>query len=190
MSTSVLRLLVTMSFFWILLSGYFKTNLIILGILSVIIVVFFSIRMDVHEHKKQLLYFPFLTLLNYWLWLFVEIFKSNIAVAKMIIQPNMPIKPLLKIVPCNQDSEIGRVLYANSITLTPGTVAMNVSLNRGIIVHALHEDSIAELEQGAMHDRVMQLEKHIFISNNNEKFVKPNNNRRSTTTHSKDSSNI
>ena len=40
---------------------------------------------------------------------------------------------------------------------------MNVSLNRGIIVHALHQDSIAELEAGEMHDHVMQLEKHIFV---------------------------
>ena len=168
MSTHALRLIITMSLFWILLSGYFKTNLLILGVLSVIVTVFFSLKMRVHEHKNQLLFFPFLSLVGYWFWLFVEIFKSNMSVAKLIINPKMPIKPLLKIVYAKQNTEIGRVIYANSITLTPGTVAMNVSLDRGIIVHALHEDSIAELERGEMHDHVMSLEQQIFIASEAE----------------------
>ncbi len=164
MSIHAIRLVITLSLFWLLLSGYFdKINLLILGLLSVILVVFIALRMQVHQHKDQPLYFPFISLLRYWAWLFKEVMKSNIAVAKMIIKPSMPIKPLLKIVYSKQDTEIGRVIYANSITLTPGTVAMNVSLNRGIIVHALHQDSIAELEAGEMHDHVMQLEKHIFV---------------------------
>lgn len=164
MSIHVIRLLITLSLFWLLLSGYYdKLNLLVLGVLSVLLVIYLALRMKVHEHENQPLYFPFIPLLGYWAWLFKEVMKSNIAVAKMIITPNMPISPLLKIVYSDQNTEIGRVIYANSITLTPGTVAMNVSLNRGIIVHALHEDSIAELEAGEMHDHVMQLEKHIFI---------------------------
>lgn len=158
----VFRLVITMSLFWLLFSGYFKTNLLILGAISVAIVVFLSMRMEVHKHKTQPLFFPFFAILRYWCWLFIEIFKSNISVAKMIISPEMPIKPFLKIVPATQDTEIGRVLYANSITLTPGTVAMNVSTSRGIIVHALHKDSIKELEQGEMHNRVVAVEKAIF----------------------------
>jgi len=164
MSKHAIRLLITLSLFWLLLSGYYdKINLLVLGVLSVILVVFLSLRMKVHEHKSQPLYFPFISILLYWFWLFKEIMKSNVSVAKMIVNPKLPIKPLLKIVYSDQDTEIGRAIYANSITLTPGTVAMNVSLNRGIIVHALHQDSIAELEEGEMHDHVMQLEKHIFV---------------------------
>ena len=166
----IIHLIITLSAFWLLLSGYLdKINLLILGVLSVALVVYLSLRMKVHKHKSQPLYFPFLPLINYWCWLFKEILKSNISVAKLIISPKMPIQPLLKIVYSDQNTEIGRVIYANSITLTPGTVAMNVSLNRGIIVHALHQDSIAELEEGKMHDHVMQLEKHIFVGSNANK---------------------
>lgn len=164
MSKRAIHLTITLTAFWLLLSGYFdKINLLILGLLSVILVVYFAVRMKVMQHKNQPLYFPFFSLLSYWFWLFKEIFKSNISVAKMIINPKMPIKPLLKIVHSDQNTEIGRVIYANSITLTPGTVAMNVSLDSGIIVHALHQDSIKELEAGEMHDHVIQLEKHIFV---------------------------
>ena len=165
MSKHFLHLIITLSAFWLLLSGYYyKINLLVLGVLSVALVIYLSMRMKVHTHKNQPLYFPIFSILGYWCWLFIEILKSNIAVAKMIINPKMPIKPLLKVVYAKQDTEIGRVIYANSITLTPGTVAMNVSINRGIIVHALHQNSIIELEQGEMHDHVMQLEKHIFAN--------------------------
>lgn len=176
MSIHAVRLIITLSLFWLLLSGYFdKVNLLVLGVLSVLLVVYFALRMKVHQHKNQPLFFPFFSLLRYWAWLFLEVIKSNMAVAKMIISPSMPIKPLLKIIYSDQNTEIGRVIYANSITLTPGTVAMNVSLNRGIIVHALHQDSIAELEAGEMHDHVMQLEKHIFVGDTPIKNDQTNN---------------
>ena len=162
MSSFAIRFVFSLIIFWLLLSGYFyKVNLVILGFLSVFLVSFFSYKMKVQEHKGQYLFFPLISILKYWSWLFIEILNSNMAVAKLILNPKLSIKPLLKIVPADQDTEIGRVIYANSITLTPGTVALNVSLNRGIIVHALHKDSISELEQGEMHDRVKRLEKNL-----------------------------
>ena len=167
MSNQIIYLIIMLSAFWLLLSGYLdKANLLILGVLSVALVVYLSIRMKVHKHKSQPVYFPFISFINYWFWLFKEILKSNIAVVKLIINPKAPIKPLLKIVHSDLNTEIGRVIYANSITLTPGTVAMNVSLDRGIIVHALHQDSIAELEEGEMHNHVKELEKRIFADLN------------------------
>lgn len=173
MSKQIIYLIIILSAFWLLLSGYLdKINLLVLGVLSVALVVYLSLRMKVHKHKSQPLYFPFISFINYWFWLFTEILKSNISVAKSIIDPKMPIKPLLKIVDSDLNTEVSRVIYANSITLTPGTVALNVSLDQGIIVHALHQDSIAELEEGEMHNHVMELEKRIFagsISNNSSR---------------------
>lgn len=188
MPKHIIHLIITLSAFWLLLSGYYdKINLLILGILSVVLVIFLSLRMKVYEHKNQPLYFPFFSLLYYWFWLFKEIFKSNLTVALMILNPKLPIKPLLKIVHAKQQTEIGRVIYANSITLTPGTVAINVSLNRGIIVHALHKDSITELGQGQMHDHVMALEKYIFTRpiNENKNAAKSDSNVDSKNTEAK-----
>ena len=176
MPKQILILIITLSAFWLLLSGYYyKINLLVLGVLSIILVIFLSLRMQVHIHKNQPLYFPILSILRYWYWLFIEIMKSNVAVAKMIISPKLPIKPMLKIVYAKQETEIGRVIYANSITLTPGTVATNVSLNKGIIVHALHQDSIAELEEGAMHNNVIQLEKTIFVGSSPANAINSSN---------------
>lgn len=82
----------------------------------------------------------------------------------MFLSPSMPIKPLLKVIPADQKTEVGKVIFANSITLTPGTVAINISNDGNIIVHALHEDSIAELEGGEMNRRVIQLERSMAIN--------------------------
>jgi len=155
----IARLTLFMAAFWLLLSGYFKANLLILGLLSIIVTIIFIYRLEIDKYKSQPLLLPALPFLRYWCWLVLEIFKSNIAVAKLILNPKLPIKPLLKTVPRKQTTQVGRVLYASSITLTPGTVSINVNTPKGIMVHALHADSIAELEECEMHDKVMQVEK-------------------------------
>jgi multicomponent Na+:H+ antiporter subunit E len=143
---------------WLLLSGVFTPLLLMLGALSVAVVCYLAIRMKVLEHRGQSIYFRPLPIARYWCWLIVEILKSNWAVTKLILQPSLPIKPLLKAIPAKQKTEVGRVIYANSITLTPGTIAINIAENGDVLIHALHEDSIAELEKGDMGDRVCQLE--------------------------------
>lgn len=164
-----------MTVFWLLLSGYFKTNLLVLGVLSVAVTLYFSVKMRVLRHQGQEIYFPFIKIIPYWTWLFVEILKSNIQVARMLLNPKLPIKPVLKLIPAGQKTEVGRVIFANSITLTPGTVAINISYDGNIIVHALHEDNIAELEHGEMNRRVIKLEKSMASNNANNSSNKNSN---------------
>lgn len=155
---NIIRLLITLIILWLLLSGIFTPFLLTLGVISIALVCYFSIKMNVLEHRGQPIYFRPLYIIRYWCWLVLEILKSNWVVTKAILHPKLPIKPLLKAVPAKQKTEIGRVIYANSITLTPGTVAINIAQNGDILVHALHEDSITELEKGDMDDRVCELE--------------------------------
>lgn len=152
------RLAVTLTILWLLLSGLLTPLLLTLGGISIVIVCYFAVKMRVLEHRGQAIYFRPLHLVRYWCWLVIEIFKSNWDVTQRIIQPSLPIKPFLKAIPAKQKTELGRVVYANSITLTPGTVAINIAKNGDILVHALHEDSITELEEGHMGERVCRLE--------------------------------
>lgn len=132
--------------------------LLILGAMSIALVCYISVRMKVLEHRGQPIYFRPLAILRYWCWLIAEILRSSWDVTKTILDPSLPIKPYLKIVPATQKTELGRVIYANSITLTPGTVAINIGKNGDVLVHALHEDGITALEQGVMADKVCKLE--------------------------------
>ncbi|MBX2879984.1 MAG: Na+/H+ antiporter subunit E [Granulosicoccus sp.] len=162
----LVRLTVILVLLWAMLSGLFKTQLIILGALSVLLVVWFVARMRVLEHQGQPLYFHILRIFGYWGWLVVQIVLSNIDVVKRIWARELDIKPTLRRVSATPDTEIGRVVYANSITLTPGTTAINFTPDDDILVHALHENGIDDLEEGEMADRIRQVEPHLRPTGN------------------------
>ncbi len=137
---------------WILLSGHFEPLLLGFGVLSCAVVVAISLRMDVVDHEGHPIHLgP--TALSYFPWLLLEIAKSNIDVARRILDPRLPVTPTRIRVKASQRSELGQMIYANSITLTPGTVSM--SIDDGFIdVHALTADGAAALAAGEMDRRV------------------------------------
>lgn len=91
----------------------------------------------------------------YFIWLIKEIFKSSIVVIKLIWQ-NKPINQALEIIESVQNNELGMVIYANSITLTPGTITLDLG-NGKLLVHALDKSSIEDLKQGEMDKRVKEI---------------------------------
>jgi len=142
---------------WLLNSGHYTPLMIGFGVASSLFVVFLSWRMGivdreglpVHLLPRATLYAP---------WLFKEIFKANVDVGRRVLIPFEPdISPRLFDTGVTQKSDLGRVIYANSITLTPGTVSVGV---RGayITVHAIAEDVADGLQEGEMDRRVTWLE--------------------------------
>ncbi len=141
---------------WLLLSGYFVPLLISFGILSVILVVFIAHRMDVVDRESHPVHLTFV-LPGYWLWLLKEIVLSSIDVTRRILAPKLRITPTLIRVKATQQSDLGKVIYANSITLTPGTVTLDMD-GDVLLVHALSREGAASLEEGEMDRRVTRLE--------------------------------
>ena len=141
---------------WIALSGHFDPLLLSLGLLSAAPVTLVSHRLGVIDAEGQPLeLMP--GLLRYAPWLAKEIVRACIDVAWRIVQPSLPIQPTIIRVPANQRTVTGRVSFANSITLTPGTISLDV-LEKQIEVHALTAESAADLESGEMGKRVEHLE--------------------------------
>jgi multicomponent Na+:H+ antiporter subunit E len=161
--TQTFRLTVTMAMLWLLLSGLFKTQLILLGVVSVVLVVWFANRMRVLQHRGQPIYFRFLHIAGYWGWLAWQIVLSNVDVTKRVWSRKLDIKPTLRRVSATPNTELGRVIYANSITLTPGTTTINFTPDDDILVHALHEDSLHELERGEMADHIRDVEPFLTL---------------------------
>ena len=141
---------------WLLLSGHYTPLLLVLGFLSTLLVVFLALRADLIDRETQLILLK-PSILLYWFWLGKEIIKSNIDVARRILSPGLPISPNIFTVRAAQQSDLGRVTYANSITLVPGTVAMDVDEDV-ITVHALTQDAAADLKRGEMNRRVCNVE--------------------------------
>ena len=141
---------------WLLLSGHFEPLLLVLGILSCLVVVTIALRMEVIDHESHPIQLTRRIPL-YWLWLLWQIAKANVAVSKLILNPALPISPRIIRVKASQPSDLGRVVYANSITLTPGTVSINLEGDH-IEVHALTEELADDLKTGDMDRRVTRLE--------------------------------
>lgn len=142
---------------WLLLSGHYEPWLLGLGAVSAVGVVLFGLRMDVVDHESYPLHLRLLRLVAYWGWLVKEIVKSNLAVTRVVLDPALPVSPTLIRLHPSQQSDLGRVIYANSITLTPGTVAMEVAED-AIEVHALTLEIAEDLAAGEMNRRVSRIE--------------------------------
>jgi len=141
---------------WLLWSGHTEPLLLGFGLLSVLAVLAITRRMDRFSGSEGGRS-PGFRLLMYLPWLIGQIFKSNLEVARIILNPQLPISPRVIRVPASQKTDAGQVIYANSITLTPGTISLDVRDNQ-ILVHALTEDSAAGVENGEMDRRVSRAE--------------------------------
>lgn len=137
---------------WLLLSGHYQPLLLILGVVSCGLVVWIAHRMDLADHEGHPLHLTWRAL-TYWPWLLWEIVKSNVQVAGLILSPRMALSPKIIKVTTTQADELGQVIYANSITLTPGTVSLYVRGNT-IEVHAITHEMADDLETGEMDRRV------------------------------------
>ena len=141
---------------WLLLSGIYQPLFFGLGVISCVICLAIAWRMDVVDRETYPIHLS-LILPGYWLWLFKEIVLANIDVTKRILAPGLPINPQLFRVKATQHDALGKVIYANSITLTPGTVTVDIDGDE-FVVHALSEATRDDLETGEMDRRVTGLE--------------------------------
>lgn len=142
--------------FWLLLSGYFTAFLMSAGAAVAVGVVLLARRMDLVDHEGHPLHLGW-RILTYWPWLVIEIVKSAWDVSRIIVNPRLPISPTLLRAATSQKTAVGVVTYANSITLTPGTISVDVRLGE-ILVHALTRESAAGLQTGDMDRRVTKFE--------------------------------
>ncbi len=140
---------------WLVLSGHYDPLLIGLGLASCAIVVVITHRMDVIDHEGHPVH---LTWRAVWYtpWLVGEIARANWDVARRIMPGGPPISPTMVRVRATQSSDLGRVIFANSITLTPGTVSVEVEED-SILVHALSREGAEGLAAGAMDRRVTRM---------------------------------
>ncbi len=126
------------------------------GVFSIGVTAAISWRMD-RVDQEQYPESPNFRSLVYFPWLFKEIVVSNLHVAEVILHPDLPIQPQLVRVNTTQRTDHGHVIHANSITITPGTVSLDVR-DGTILVHALTQNTAEGALSGEMDQRVTWLE--------------------------------
>ena len=142
--------------FWLLLSGYFTAFLLSAGLGSALAVVWFARRMDVVDHEGHPIHLGPKVLL-YWPWLLKEIVKSAWDVSRIILHPKLPISPTLVRFRPTQRTDVGLVIHAQSITLTPGTITIEARRNE-FLVHALTRGGAQGVIDSEMDRRVSACE--------------------------------
>jgi multicomponent Na+:H+ antiporter subunit E len=151
-----IRMAPPLALFWLVLSGHYTVLLLVLGALSVTLVCWVSWRAAFPERDAVAL--PLSPgLPRYALWLGKEVMLSAVGVVRKVWSPRQAVRPVVATTPTDDLSVLSQVIYANSITLTPGTLSLDVDSDR-IEVHALDAGGIEALRAGRMLREVRKLE--------------------------------
>ncbi len=142
---------------WMLLSGHLHDPLLLsLGAFSCLMTAWLTHRLNLANRDLSTLRFN-LNLPKFLPWFFIEIIKSNLHICKLILQPKLDIDPEIINVPVSEHNHVAKAVYANCITLTPGTYSLDINTDH-IIVHALTAEIAEELQEGEMGKRILTLQ--------------------------------
>ena len=137
---AVLSTFVVCFLFWILLDFSFKVEELVAGAVVSLAVALFSARFFIHENAGWFFNpVKLFRLLGYWLFIFpAELIKANVNMAKICFTGCTDINPGIVKVPVSLKSDYGQAALANSITLTPGTITMEIAEEEGQAQYYVH----------------------------------------------------
>jgi len=141
---------------WLLLSGHYDPFHLSLGLLCCSLVAFLShdiLFENIMDKNRVIIMIRFL---RYLPWLIYQIILASLHVAYLVLSPKMPIDPRVIQFKTKLKSDVSKVTLANSITLTPGTITMDI-VDGEFYVHAIDEKSASGLLTSGMESRVARI---------------------------------
>ncbi len=149
--------------FWLTLSGVFDAKHIVVGLIATVVIAFKARQMQEVEidedsdERRHLGSVPWGRVAAYSLWLLRAIASANLQVARIVLDPRLPIDPAMVRVPTRVRSDTEITLLANSITATPGTITVRAAdeEKREMVIHALAGVAGVAAAVRAMEDRVV-----------------------------------
>jgi len=145
-------------FFWIIFNGQFTLEILLFGIVICAAILFFMCKYFDYSIKKELLlYRRAFFLVKYFFILFIEIVKANIATMKLMLSVKREIEPVLVKFKSPLKTDFAKILLANSITMTPGTITIVLD-GDNFAVHCLDKELIEGLVDGVFVQQLKKLE--------------------------------
>jgi len=141
---------------WLALSGHYTPLLVTNGALCSAGIVLLAHRMRILDEEGLPLGMA-ARFVAYLPWLILETVRSNISVAKLILSPSLPIHPVLYRFRAQTKTDLGRFLFANSITFTPGTTTCRID-GEEFLVYGITRDGAESLPGGEMEKRCCRVE--------------------------------
>lgn len=147
-----------MMLFWLILIPRYTVENIVAGLLVCWGALWFSSELLIEEEQSSIYSRKGLILfIQYIYHLVIEIVKANIDVAKIVLSKNMDIQPHFFKVPLHIKKDLNKVIYANAITLTPGTLSVDMDEDY-ILVHALTTAAANGIEGSILEQGIIELE--------------------------------
>ena len=145
---------ITLYVYWLLLSGHYEPWFVISGAVLTVATVAFCLFKGITDEEG----FPVEKLprgIVYWPWLGWQMALSAMNVARLIVDPKLPISPSMVKVAAKEKTAVGLTTYANSITLTPGTLSVEVSeRDKSVWVHCITRENAEGFAEDEMNERV------------------------------------
>ncbi len=138
-------LFATLFFFWVLLNGSLATDVLIIGAVASFVIAFFFRDKLAWFSELRLTPKALLTTVAYIFYYIKELVKSNVNVASIVLSPDLPLNPGIVKVRTKLKNPMGRMMLANSITLTPGTLTVDMD-GEWLYIHWVSVDS-PDIEQ-------------------------------------------
>jgi len=127
-----------------------------LGLVSCLLVIWLTRRFETIDHESVPIHLGW-KVISYWGWLTKEIVVASVQVTKIVLSPQMRINPKIVQVQSKSQGDVRRVIFGNSITLTPGTLTTDLDDDGLVTVHALTSEGADGVVNGDMNDRVAAL---------------------------------
>ncbi len=138
-------LFVTLMLFWLMLNSRLEADILIVGsIISLAITLLYRNGLSFFTEFR---FTPaaFVAGFRYYGYFFKELFKSNLTLAVIVLSPSLPVNPAIIKVRTKLKSRMGRLMLANSITLTPGTLTVEME-GEWLYIHCVTLES-ADVEE-------------------------------------------
>lgn len=143
---------------WIIFNGKITIEIVLFGLVISALIYLFSCKFFDYSIKKDILLFKKMGyFFEYVAVLMVLIVKANIDTIKLIVSNRYDIEPTLVTFDVHFDSDVAKVLFANSITLTPGTITAEVEGDT-YRVHALDVSFVDGINEGKIIDILHRME--------------------------------
>ena len=151
---------ISLMIFWVIMSGYLDVLHIGFGVVSVTGVLLFNYRLQNHRFSGEdvdvLRSLRFSRSVYYFLWLILQVIVAGFHMARLIVSPSMPIKPAVVRFKADLPSDQAKMILGNSITLTPGTLTVDIEGDQ-FLIHALDTTSYESLQNDKMPREVLKL---------------------------------
>lgn len=139
---------------WLLLSGIYLPRLVVTAGVAAIVIAYFMDRYHLLDGESL----PLGLIprgLVYWAWLAKEVVKSALNVTRIILSPSLPISPTMITFTPSQKTGVGLATHGNSITLTPGTITIEISVSGNFIqVHGIERSGAEGCVDSEMNAKV------------------------------------